>query len=78
MFRETLEATRPLRDPRMGGRPPYDALHMFKVLVLRELFTLSDKQVEHDRLFTKRLYLQFSGIIRRLSFKSHANPGPML
>ena len=57
MFRETLETMRPARDPRKGGRPPHDALRMFKVLVLRELFTLSDEQVEFqiaDRLSFQR------------------------
>ena len=57
MFRETLEAMRPKRDPRKGGRPPHDAVRMFKVLVLRELFSLSDEQVEFqiaDRLSFQR------------------------
>ena len=36
MFRETLESMRAAgRDPRKGGRPPHDAVRMFKVLVLR-------------------------------------------
>jgi IS5 family transposase len=43
--------------PRKGGRPPHDGLRMFKVLVLRELCTLSDEQVEYpiaDRLSFQR------------------------
>ena len=57
MFRETLEAMHPQRDPRKGGRPPHDAVRMFRVLVLRELLTLSDEQVESqiaDRLSFQR------------------------
>jgi IS5 family transposase len=58
MFRERLEATRPGdRDPRRGGRPGYDAVLMFKILVLRELYALSDEQVEFqvaDRLSFQR------------------------
>ena len=57
MFRQTLETMRPVRDPRKGGRPPHDVLRMFKVLVLRELCTLSDEQVEYqiaDRLSFQR------------------------
>ncbi len=47
MFRETLEPTRSEdRDPRKGGRPPHNAVRTFKVLVLRELYALSDEQVE--------------------------------
>ena len=58
MFRETLETMRSEgRDPRKGGRPPHDAVRMFKVLVLRELYALSDAQVEYqiaDRLSFQR------------------------
>ena len=58
MFRETLESMRAAgRDPRKGGRPPHDAVRMFKVLVLRELYALSDEQVEYqiaDRLSFQR------------------------
>ena len=58
MFREQLEATRTGgRGPRRGGRPAYDAVLMFKVLVLRELYALSDEQVEFqvaDRLSFQR------------------------
>jgi IS5 family transposase len=42
----------------MGGRPPYDPVLMFKVLVLQTLSTLSDAQVEYqlrDRLSFRRL-----------------------
>ena len=58
MFRETLQTMRTAgRDPRKGGRPPHDAVRMFKVLVLRELYALSDEQVEYqiaDRLSFQR------------------------
>jgi IS5 family transposase len=40
-----------------GGRPPYDAVLMFKVLVLQTLYTLSDDQTEYqirDRLSLMR------------------------
>lgn len=57
IFREPLEATRRATDPRRGGRPPHDVLLMFKILVLRELYALSDEQVEYqvaDRLSFQR------------------------
>ena len=58
IFRTTLESMRNGgRDPRKGGRPPHDAVRMFKVLVLRELYALSDEQVEYqiaDRLSFQR------------------------
>jgi IS5 family transposase len=57
IFREELEVSRETRDPRKGGRPAYDAVLMFKILVLRELYALSDEQVEFqiaDRLSFQR------------------------
>ena len=58
MFRETLQTMRAAgRDPCKGGRPPHDAVRMFKVRVLRELYALSDERVEFqiaDRLSFQR------------------------
>ena len=58
IFREPLETARGVsRDTRKGGRPPYDAVLMFKIRVLRELYALSDEQVEYpiaDRLSFQR------------------------
>lgn len=57
MFRERLTTVREARDPRRGGRPSYDVVLMFKILVLRELYALSDEQVEYpvaDRLSFQR------------------------
>ena len=31
----------------MGGRPPYDVVMMFKILVLQRLYNLSDDQTEY-------------------------------
>ena len=64
MCRETLESMRAAgRDPRKGGRPPHDAVRMFKVLVLCELYALSDEQVEYqiaDRLSFQSAYIRVS------------------
>ena len=57
IFREALEATRGTRDPKKGGRPRHDAVLMLKILVLREVYGLSDEQVEFqiaDRLSFQR------------------------
>jgi hypothetical protein len=48
-------------DRAKGGRPPYDAVLMFKVLVLQTLYTLSDEQTEYqikDRLS----FMRFAGV----------------
>ena len=46
VFRPTLERIRVKKDPRKGGRPPLDVVLMFKVLVLQQLYNLSDDQTE--------------------------------
>ena len=51
-------------DPAHGGRPPFDPVLMFKILVLQRLYNLSDEQVEYqikDRLcFMRFLGLDFA------------------
>ena len=47
-FREVMESIRPEKDPRAGGRPPIDAVLMLKVLVLQQLYNLSDEQTEYQ------------------------------
>ena len=47
-FRPIIEGTRPARDPRKGGRPWTDAVLMFKLLVLQQLYNLSDDQTEYQ------------------------------
>ena len=60
-FRKTLEkSVRRSKRPK-GGRPPFDAILMFKVLVLQTLYNLSDDQTEYqirDRLS----FMRFLGL----------------
>src|SRR3954453_1367282 len=52
-FRPALDGALARSDRSKGGRPPYDAVAMFKVLVLQALYGLSDEQAEfqmRDRL----------------------------
>jgi IS5 family transposase len=61
LFRPELEAALARSDRGKGGRPPYDAVLMFKVLVLQTLYTLSDDQTEYqirDRLS----FMRFLGL----------------
>jgi IS5 family transposase len=61
LFRDDLEAALERSDRSKGGRPPYDAVLMFKVLVLQTLYTLSDDQTEYqirDRLS----FMRFLGL----------------
>jgi len=53
LFRDELERALLRSDRAKGGRPPYDAVLMFRLLVLQTLDTLSDEQAEYqvrDRL----------------------------
>ena len=48
-FREVLEEQwRPEVDPAKGGRPPWDAVLMFKILLIGQKTGLSDEQLEYD------------------------------
>jgi transposase, IS5 family len=61
LFRAELEAALARSDRAKGGRPPYDAVLMFKILVLQTLYTLSDDQTEYqirDRLS----FMRFLGL----------------
>lgn len=61
VFRKPLAKALKRSDGAKGGRPPYDPVLMFKVLVLQALYNLSDDQAEfqiQDRLsFTRFLGL---------------------
>jgi transposase, IS5 family len=44
MFREVLEAAVPRADRSKGGRPPFDHVLMFKLLILQAMHSLSDER----------------------------------
>ncbi len=61
VFRKPLSKALKRSDGAKGGRPPYDAVLMFKVLVLQALYNLSDEQAEfqiQDRLS----FMRFLGL----------------
>jgi IS5 family transposase len=64
-FRKHLKKTLQRKDNGLGGRPPFDDVLMFKVLVLQALYNLSDDQTEYqirDRLsFMRFLSLDMDG-----------------
>ena len=65
IFRADLDAALARSDRSKGGRPPMDAVMMFKVLVLQALCGLADEQTEfqiRDRLsFMRFLGLNLHG-----------------
>lgn len=60
-FRAELEAALRRSDRAKGGRPPYDPVLMFKVLVLQTLYTLSDEQAEYQ-LKDRLSFMRFAGL----------------
>lgn len=61
LFRAVLDAALARSNRSRGGRPPYDAVLMFKVLVLQALYSLSDDACEfqiRDRLS----FMRFLGL----------------
>jgi transposase, IS5 family len=61
MFRAALEQAVPRADRSKGGRPPFDHVFMFKVLVLQTMHSLSDERCEY--LIKDRLsFMRFLGL----------------
>jgi len=61
MFREPIETALHKEPKAPGGRPPYDKLMMFKIIILQKYYNLSDEQTEFqikDRLS----FLDFLGL----------------
>ena len=59
LFRADLEQAVPRSDREKGGRPPFDHVLMFKVLVLQSSHNLSDERAEYlirDRLSFMRFW----------------------
>src|ERR1041385_8408000 len=61
LFRGELGRSLRRSDRSKGGRPPYDAVLMFKVLVLQTLYTLSDDQTEYQ-LRDRLSFMRFIGL----------------
>jgi transposase, IS5 family len=61
LFRPDLEAALQRADRSRGGRPPYDAVLMFRILVLQTLYTLSDDQTEYQ-LRDRLSFMRFVGL----------------
>jgi len=61
IFRDILESTTLKEDNGLGGKPPYDRVLLFKILILQRLYNISDEQIEYqinDRLS----FMRFLGL----------------
>jgi IS5 family transposase len=61
IFRPVLETALARSDRSRGGRPPYDAVLMFRLLVLQALYSLSDEQAEFQ-LRDRLSFMRFAGL----------------
>lgn len=61
LFRPELDAAFGRSDRGKGGRPPYDPVLMFRILVLQSLYTLSDDQAEYQ-LRDRLSFMRFAGL----------------
>lgn len=62
MFRKPLSKALKRSDGSKGGRPPYDPVLMFKILVLQALYSLSDDQAEFQ-IMDRRTFGRFLGLL---------------
>jgi hypothetical protein len=61
MFRDALDQALAYADGVQGGRPPFDAVMMFKILVIQATNNLSDERAEY--LINDRLsFMRFLGL----------------
>ena len=60
-FRSVLNQWCRKEDTGKGGRPPYDVVMMFKILVLQRLYNLSDDQTEYQ-INDRMSFMRFLGI----------------
>ena len=61
IFRPVLDKALERKSHDKGGRPAYDAVLMFKVLVLQALYNLSDEQTEYQ-ILDRMSFMRFLGL----------------
>jgi IS5 family transposase len=61
IFRPVLDAALVRADHSRGGHPPYDAVLMFRILVLQALYSQSDEQAEFQ-LRDRLSFMRFAGL----------------
>ena len=76
LFRPELDAALGRSDRARGGRPPYDPVLMFRILVLQTLYTLSDDQTEYQ-LRDRLSFMRFVGLDVTPCFSSTGSWNPV-
>jgi IS5 family transposase len=60
-FRHLIESAFPKHDPSVGGRPAFDKVMMFKVLILQKYYELSDDAIEYQ-IVDRWSFIRFLGL----------------
>ena len=60
-FRPVIDKAFVVTDPSRGGRPPFDRVMMFKVLVLQRMYNLSDDTTEYQ-ILDRHSFCKFLGL----------------
>jgi IS5 family transposase len=60
-FRPVIDKAFAVTDPSLGGRPPFDRVMLFKVLVLQRMYNLSDDNTEYQ-ILDRHSFCKFLGI----------------
>jgi transposase, IS5 family len=60
-FRPVIDKAFAVNDPSLGGRPPFDRVMLFKVLVLQRMYNLSDDNTEYQ-ILDRHSFCKFLGI----------------
>jgi IS5 family transposase len=60
-FRPVIDKAFAVTDPSLGGRPPFDRVMLFKVLVLQRMYNLSDDNTEYQ-ILDRHSFWKFLGI----------------
>lgn len=60
-FRSILDGALDRKSLENGGRPPYDVVLLFKILVLQALYNLSDEQTEYQ-ILDRLSFMRFLGL----------------
>ena len=60
-FRPVIDKAFAVTDPSLGGRPPFDRVMLFKVLILQRMYNLSDDNTEYQ-ILDRHSFCKFLGI----------------
>jgi transposase, IS5 family len=70
IFRPSIEKAMEITPKGKGGRPPYDYIMMFKILLLQRYYNISDEQTEYQ-ILDRLSFMRFLGLTLSDSVPDH-------